>query len=703
MRKLLSLLFLLPAIAWGQTYPNPTFSATQISPVNVGGLGAKGLQLNSSSGGLPTIFTDENAGTGGAIFMEHNPVGTNIMDARNASYIGDAAFAFQAVDPYAPTAYFFGSISGSTLTVTGIVAGIALAPGQYINGTGVTAGNYILSQTSGTTGGVGVYALGGSQNNGVSQNISTFTYTPTGASGSGTFATITLPANSFIQPGSAIQVSGMSPSAYNGIFRVTSATSTSVTYASTSTGAMTVAGSVQTIMSAGTTFEHLALGYGGFNQAVAFEEFSSFDGFLNKLLPPPEVQFFQTGGQDLNGVRFSSAASVAQGSTAISTAANALFTASISGTTLTISAMNTSTTGASGTGTVATVTFATLPTPLPVGTSVVIAGVTPTGYNGTYVITASTTSSVSYANTTTGAQTVAGTIGVSGAFTYQGMLFTCSGVTADTFITANYPNGNQSGTNQSGLYVVNNSQTVASGVCVGGVLPANGDLIMVQRGGVGASAFYTYPYQSIEGGIPSETTLVSGAGTYSGVMSASATQTWTQAVYFSNPVYSQRLFFRALYNGPIIFNNFNLVANLIIDRVNGRIGIGPQTTPKATLDVEGSTYLSSDVTLAGLVMTLGPAGYSGGSGTSYTVPAGVAEVLLNDSGGTYAALTVTTPANPKPGQILGIVCVNAITALTLNANTGQVFRGGTTPTTCLGGQTFRYKYNQNTVWYPSSN
>lgn len=70
------------------------------------------------------------------------------------------------------------------------------------------------------------------------------------------------------------------------------------------------------------------------------------------------------------------------------------------------------TTAASGTGTVATLTFAEKDNPpFGVGQQITVAGVTPTGYNGTYTVTACTTTTVSYANTTTGAQTVAGTVG----------------------------------------------------------------------------------------------------------------------------------------------------------------------------------------------------------------------------------------------------------------------------------------------------
>ena len=84
------------------------------------------------------------------------------------------------------------------------------------------------------------------------------------------------------------------------------------------------------------------------------------------------------------------------------------------------SAVSTSftTTGASGTGTVATLTFSSGYT-IPVGSSITITGITPTGYNGTYVVTASGTNTVSYANATTGAQTVAGSISAVSVAVYE--------------------------------------------------------------------------------------------------------------------------------------------------------------------------------------------------------------------------------------------------------------------------------------------
>ena len=72
------------------------------------------------------------------------------------------------------------------------------------------------------------------------------------------------------------------------------------------------------------------------------------------------------------------------------------------------------TTGASGDGATATITYGGTHV-FPVGGTVVVAGVTPVGYNGTYTVTASTAGSVSFASATTGAQTVAGTVGSGGS------------------------------------------------------------------------------------------------------------------------------------------------------------------------------------------------------------------------------------------------------------------------------------------------
>ena len=64
-----------------------------------------------------------------------------------------------------------------------------------------------------------------------------------------------------------------------------------------------------------------------------------------------------------------------------------------------------------GTGSVATITFATQALrPFTIGDTIKVTGVTPNSYNGVYEVTAATTNSVSYAASATGSQTVAGTV-----------------------------------------------------------------------------------------------------------------------------------------------------------------------------------------------------------------------------------------------------------------------------------------------------
>lgn len=69
------------------------------------------------------------------------------------------------------------------------------------------------------------------------------------------------------------------------------------------------------------------------------------------------------------------------------------------------------TTGANSATGVVTLTFLEqLTPPFNIGDSINVAGIVPAGFNGTYNVTACTTTSVSYAGTTTGPQITAGTI-----------------------------------------------------------------------------------------------------------------------------------------------------------------------------------------------------------------------------------------------------------------------------------------------------
>jgi hypothetical protein len=67
-------------------------------------------------------------------------------------------------------------------------------------------------------------------------------------------------------------------------------------------------------------------------------------------------------------------------------------------------------TGASGSGTIANITFATRTEAVPIGSTIVVAGINPAGYNGTFVVIASSTTALTYANATTTTYVSGGTI-----------------------------------------------------------------------------------------------------------------------------------------------------------------------------------------------------------------------------------------------------------------------------------------------------
>ena len=99
-------------------------------------------------------------------------------------------------------------------------------------------------------------------------------------------------------------------------------------------------------------------------------------------------------------------------------------------------------TGASGNGTTVTLTFSTrAAAPFSVGSSIVVTGFTPSGYNGTFTVTASSTTSVSYTNATTASMTVAGqvasTTAVYPSANFTGAIITGSGsLQASTAVTS---------------------------------------------------------------------------------------------------------------------------------------------------------------------------------------------------------------------------------------------------------------------------
>jgi hypothetical protein len=86
------------------------------------------------------------------------------------------------------------------------------------------------------------------------------------------------------------------------------------------------------------------------------------------------------------------------------------------------------------------------------------------------------------------------------------------------------------------------------------------------------------------------------------------------------------------------------------------------------------------------------------TGFSYTFAAGV-NVLVMQPAGTLATGTITMPASPSDGMSITFSSTRTITALTVNANTGQSIVSA--PTVLPANQVGAYVYRlSNTTWYP---
>lgn len=200
---------------------------------------------------------------------------------------------------------------------------------------------------------------------------------------SGTTVTVVTREAHGMQAGISVTISGCTETAYNGTFTVTSCPRfNTFTYTALSTPSASPA--------SGDPLVSVNSWYGAKNRLGIFDQ-------QNGLM-------WEYDGQALYAVRRSSVLQLG-GRISVNTNSKTV--------TATQNSTGGATTAATGTGTVATITTTSAHN-LQIGDQVTVAGITPTGYNGTYTITAiPSTTQFSYNNTTTGAQSVAGTVAVS--------------------------------------------------------------------------------------------------------------------------------------------------------------------------------------------------------------------------------------------------------------------------------------------------
>jgi hypothetical protein len=162
------------------TVPPPDIDGTN-SLVNNFGAGAVAGFLHRNQQGLITVYLQDAsllvpAGfplalfTGGGFFVKNRGTTEAIYGQKAYANFADGSCSFAATaspstgasatgsSVAAETSSFTGSISGSQLTVAGVVTG-TVYPGTTLSGTNVATGTVITSQVSGTPGGDGIYEV----------------------------------------------------------------------------------------------------------------------------------------------------------------------------------------------------------------------------------------------------------------------------------------------------------------------------------------------------------------------------------------------------------------------------------------------------------------------------------------------------------------------------------------------------------------
>ena len=442
-----------------ETYFNGTWAITAIggssgawtaTVVGSGFTVASATVMGTLAVPAQTSVTPSSAGTAGIIVRSATSQFNNLQEWQNSS--GSALVSVNSTGDITVNRFgLFGTANDSTqrgvVTVMSFTTGTPLLSlkeqsGSYANAiqhidtsNNILGGRNALSQifTGSTTPVVG------------STTVAIPTQTPTGT----TDITITTSTAHGYGVGQTVVIAGVTPSGYNGTWVTklgTTGTTLIVTIGS-NPGAITVAGTVKgsaqvsvTPLSTGTTGVVIKAQASQVNNLLEFQD--STGAVNTRVLPNGDVSFgtspvFRSGG----GASFSLGSTFAiqpqgnnlvqlqvkaggsgQGASdlvqIINNAGTVIGGRNVNGqiytgtTTPLTAQVGGATTATSGDGTTATVTLTVAPN-VAVGDRITVAGITPTGYNGTYIVTAvSNTSpySVSYLNATTGAQTVAGTV-----------------------------------------------------------------------------------------------------------------------------------------------------------------------------------------------------------------------------------------------------------------------------------------------------
>lgn len=343
-------------------------------------------------------------------------------------------YNISTIDPSASTISITGgSATGSLATVTfaalsgltGVVITGTAGQFSYTSGQSIQVGQAItISGTYGGTGSISGYVTGTTYYVIATNGQSTFTLS---ASYNGTALTTTAGTPTGLTylyapfvPGQSIVINNVSPINYNGPWTVTTCTTTSVTFVSSITSTY-VSGGVIATASQGAIIGDSKIA------VLAISAQSTIDQ-LNRGL-----YVFTWNGRTHRIISYTPPVNIA----------TAFYSSGGTATTLTV-------TGGTYTSSTVTLNFASQGSaPFAAGQTITVAGMTPSGYNGTQTVVSSTATSVTYSNSTNAAITVNGTV----ASTYQITVTNVAGtITAGQLVTG----GN----------LLNNAYTTAGNVTV---------------------------------------------------------------------------------------------------------------------------------------------------------------------------------------------------------------------------------------------
>ena len=141
---------------------------------------------------------------------------------------------------------------------------------------------------------------------------------------------------------------------------------------------------------------------------------------------------------------------------------------------------------ASGTGTTVTLTFTPQPAaPFAIGETIIVAGIIPYAYNGSFTVSGSTVSSVSYVHTATGSQTTSGTIEAASTI-YPAVNIVGATLSGSSAITGRTVTSYTTDTNTGAL-----TSIVLSAATSGSIIAANTPITITKSSQAG-TGYYLY-------------------------------------------------------------------------------------------------------------------------------------------------------------------------------------------------------------------